>query len=283
MSIYFNIDQYTLYEDDILYVRGYRTGDNANTASARLRVLGNPYQQKLAVVEGALINSIDGSYSIGFNDETDSFIVGFKVLDNLTDTTKLGLSIGPDSTNNLTTFDSASFTANDGQRPGGPMGDKIYTTPLSDDPLSPGIWRFLNTQSGDHFYTSGGEADFVNDNLIDYNLEGVAWGSLPADQGMPTWRFVNRVNGDHFWTASQQEYDNLAFNTQFNVKWKYEGLAFNVYSPEQPQPAGSVPVYRALNTSNGDHFWTANPLELEGLTSGYPAWVSEGVAWYSPT
>jgi hypothetical protein len=282
MSIAFNIDQYTLYEDDILYVRGYRTGSDTNTTSARLRVLGNPYQQKLAVVEGALVNSIDGSYSIGFSDETDSFIVGFKILGNLKDTTKLGLSVGPDFTNNLTTYDSASFTANDGQRPGGPMGDKIYTTPFSDDPLTPGIWRFLNAQSGDHFYATGGEADFVNDNLIDYNLEGAAWGSLSADQGMPTWRFVNRENGNYFWTASLQEYNNLAFNKKSKTNWKLDSNSFNVYSPDRPRPAGSVPVYRALNTSNGNHFWTANLLELEGLTSGYPAWVSEGVAWYSP-
>jgi uncharacterized protein DUF5648 len=75
--------------------------------------------------------------------------------------------------------------------------------------------------------------------------------------------------GDHFYTANPNEVPPSEYNV--NIP---EGIAFYAY-PSAIN--GAVPVYRYINTSTADHFYTKNPLELDFM----PGYSGEGTGWYA--
>ena len=97
------------------------------------------------------------------------------------------------------------------------------TTEESDE-----VWRFLNTQTGTHFYTiSEAERDVVAETLPQFLFEGAAY-SAHEDQvlgSIPLFRFFNTVTGVHFYTASPEERDLVE---QTLPQFQLEGIAYFV-------------------------------------------------------
>ncbi|MDD3487737.1 MAG: SpoIID/LytB domain-containing protein [Candidatus Moranbacteria bacterium] len=167
------------------------------------------------------------------------------------------------------------------------------------------VYRLLNTTTGDHFYTaSESEKDALKNNpQWGYTYEGPAFyvyssqadgtsavyrffngstgdhfytASTDEKNGLslaPVYRFVSSTNGDHFYTASESE-KNVVSNTS-KSGYLFEGIAFYAYTT---QVDGTSAVYRSLNGSNGDHFYTTSSSEKNA--SGYSY---EGVAFYTYT
>src|SRR4029077_9492914 len=96
---------------------------------------------------------------------------------------------------------------------------------------------------GNHFYTT---SISERDNAIansGYQPEGTA--CYVFDPQAPSTTSIGI--GDHFYTTSVVERDNAVANSGY----RGEGIACYVFANQMPQ---SVPIYRLLNPSNGDHF-----------------------------
>ena len=290
MTISINVNQSVLYKGDTLYVRGYRSGDSANVDSVKLRLSASLQTDNLnrvinvGEILGGTYNSIDNSYSVGFNEQSNSFVIGLKITDQDFDASSLSLSVRPDgrlAPNQIpdVTFASAVFSLEDSERPGGPLGDKSmpgWFPPLASDDL---MYRF--STEGQHYWASGPEADYITDNLTNYQNEGPAWNDLTAGEGSQTWRFRNKVNGANLWTSSQEEYNNLTFNSEFNEYWNFEGASFTVYSLDDPQPSGTIAVQRLYSPVTDFYMWSADQNEINSLIA-LQDWTLEGPAFFVP-
>ena len=74
---------------------------------------------------------------------------------------------------------------------------------------------------------------------------------------------------DHFYTTSAAERDSATA-----AAYESEGVAGFVFRDHEPGP---VPLYRAFNPSNGDHFYTANDAEYTNAVNNYD-YLAEGTA-----
>ena len=140
------------------------------------------------------------------------------------------------------------------------------------------VYRFFNTNSGVHFYTSSEiERDAVLE-LDNFNFEGASYASVDPLSGqpepVPVYRFLNQDTGVHLYTTSEtereavQELDNFSF----------EGEAFFAYESEVE---GSIPIYRFFNTTSGAHFYTPSAAERDNVEANLPDFASEGIAYYA--
>ena len=291
MAISLNVQEGVLYKGDTLYIRGYRSGEDSDVSSVRLQIASgsetNNFNQpkKVGNILGGQYNAVRDYYTVGFNEQTNSFVVGLQISDQDFDASSLSLSVSPNTPippfNVVpdTTYASAVFSLEDSERPGGPLGDKSkpgWVVPPASDEL---MYRFAT--EGQHYWASGPEADYITDNLIDYQNEGPAWNDLPAGDGSQTWRFRNKVNGANLWTSSQEEYNNLTFNSEFNEYWNFEGASFTVYSLDDPQPSGTIAVQRLYSPVTGFYMWSADQNEINSLVA-QQNWTLEGPAFFTP-
>lgn len=76
---------------------------------------------------------------------------------------------------------------------------------------------------------------------------------------------------DHFYTISATERDSAAAGA-----YEFEGVAGFVFPGPEPGP---VPLYRAFNPSNGDHFYTANEAEYSNAVNNY-SYIAEGTVGF---
>lgn len=127
------------------------------------------------------------------------------------------------------------------------------------------VYRFLNTLNGDHFYTvSEYEKNILTNNLqFGYIPEGIAFYAFKTQESgtIPVHRFIRTNNGDHFYTAFKNESDAILNNPQWGLT--SEGVAFYTFANNTP---GTVPVYRFINTANGNHFYTASESEKNNIS-----------------
>ncbi|MFZ2976084.1 MAG: SpoIID/LytB domain-containing protein [Candidatus Moraniibacteriota bacterium] len=143
-------------------------------------------------------------------------------------------------------------------------GIAFYTYTSQVDETLP-VYRFVNSTSGDHFYTASEneKTAVLNNPQWGYTAEGIAFYvyTSQVNETLPVYRFVNSTSGDHFYTASENERNSLNNNPQ----WGYtgEGIAFYVFDT---QLATTSPVYRFYAPSTGDHFYTASESEKNKLT-----------------
>jgi hypothetical protein len=79
---------------------------------------------------------------------------------------------------------------------------------------------------------------------------------------------------DHFYTTSAAERDSATA-----AAYESEGVAGFVFRDPEPGP---VPLYRAFNPSNGDHFYTANEAEYTNAVNNYD-YLAEGTAGFLHT
>ena len=140
------------------------------------------------------------------------------------------------------------------------------------------VYRFLNNDTGVHFYTANPtERDAVED-LPNFSFEGTSYQSVDsltgADNSVPVYRFLNEDTGVHLYTVSETEKDATENLSNFS----YEGEAFSAYATEVD---GSVPIYRFYNSTTGAHFYTPSATERDNVENNLPEYQSEGIAYYA--
>jgi peptidoglycan hydrolase-like amidase len=143
-------------------------------------------------------------------------------------------------------------------------GTAFYAYPTQADGTLP-IYRFRNTNSGDHFYTiSENEKKSIEDNpQWGYIYENIAFYASPSQTSdtLPLYRFSSTITGDHLYTISENEKKTVLNNPQWG--YVYEKIAFYVH---KTQVDGTLPVYRFSNVSNGDHFYTISQEEKNKIS-----------------
>jgi hypothetical protein len=142
------------------------------------------------------------------------------------------------------------------------------------------IYRFLNKDTGTHFYTaSESEKDNIIENLSNYTLEGASYLGADPLSGAPkpesVYRFLNKDTGTHLYTISEEEKTFVQDNL---TNYTFEGEAFSAYSSEQE---GTIPIYRFLNTETGTYFYTPSVAERDNVENNLPNYESEGIAYYA--
>ena len=125
--------------------------------------------------------------------------------------------------------------------------------------------RLYNPYNGDHLLT----ADLDEMRVLEgkgWTREGVAMRSLEA---VPVYRLL-AGNGKHMLTASWEEAETLAQSGD----WTHEGIAcFGVRN-------GGIEVFRLYNENDGQHLFTTDLKERDGLIEA--GWKYEGVGWRTP-
>ncbi len=112
-----------------------------------------------------------------------------------------------------------------------------------------------------------------------FTFEGVAYEVNPETNHDPLYRFYNKLNGSHFYTASAAEKNTIM--AQLPDVYQYEGVAYNVTATDV---AGSSPVHRFYNVTNGSHFYTASEAEKAMVIARWPSvYTYEGIGfWIAP-
>ena len=142
------------------------------------------------------------------------------------------------------------------------------------------VYRFLNTNTGVHFYTSSEvERDVILENLPNYVSEGSAYVSVDPFTGSPepeqVYRFLNKDTGTHLYTVSEIEKESVEQNLP---NYSLETESFFAFTEQQP---GTIPIYRFFNNGTGAHFYTPSETEREVVEQTLPNYQSEGIAYYT--
>ena len=142
------------------------------------------------------------------------------------------------------------------------------------------VYRFLNSDTGVHLYTSSEvERDAILETLPNYVSEGSAYVSVDPFTGSPepeqVYRFLNSDTGTHLYTVSEIERESVEQNLP---NFSLETESFFAFAEEQP---GTIPVYRFFNTDTGAHFYTPSVAERDVVEETLPNYQSEGIAYYT--
>ena len=140
------------------------------------------------------------------------------------------------------------------------------------------VYRFLNNDTGVHFYTANKTERDAVQQLDNYNFEGTSYTSIDPLTGMPeptpVYRFLNEDTGVHLYTVSETERDAVEQLDNFS----FEGEAFFAY---ETQVEDSIPIYRFYNSTTGAHFYTPSATERDNVEDNLPEYQSEGIAYYA--
>jgi len=140
------------------------------------------------------------------------------------------------------------------------------------------IYRFFDTITGDHFYTTSSvEKSQIQGTIPAFNYEGSPW-STP-DAGADThdvFRFFDTKTGTHFFTDSVNERDTVIATIP---SYKYEGVAFEAYN--DAGGVGRITLERFYNTQTGQHHFAGNTEEAASINQGQQGlgWIDEGKAF----
>ena len=148
------------------------------------------------------------------------------------------------------------------------------------DPRESIVYRFLNTDTGVHLYTSSErERASIEENLPHYIAEGAAYISVDPFTGNPepekVYRFFNTDTGTHLYTTSEVEKEYVEDNL---ANYSLETEFFFAFGELQPD---TQPVYRFFNTDTGAHFYTSSEVERQSVEDTLPNYTSEGIAYYT--
>ncbi|KAB1070601.1 hypothetical protein [Methylobacterium soli] len=139
------------------------------------------------------------------------------------------------------------------------------------------VYRFLDTATGDHFYTTNAEEKAnVLKTLPTYKYEGVAWSTPDKSANtVDVFRFLDTATGDHFYRTSADEKASILKTLP---TYHYEGVAFEAYNTPTANAFGEVTLERFFNTTTGVHHYAADASEAYGINHGTagPGWVDEG-------
>ncbi|KAB1068012.1 matrixin family metalloprotease [Methylobacterium soli] len=150
-----------------------------------------------------------------------------------------------------------------------------FTQPVSSHDSAEAVFRFLDTRTGDHFYTTDpAEKANILVTLPNFTYEGAAW-AVP-DKGTDTvdvFRFYDTKTGQHFFTTSTSERDTILKTLP---SYHDEGVAFQAYA--DAGTPGSITLERFFNTQTGLHHFAASQSEVNAIKAGQagPNWIDEG-------
>jgi len=138
------------------------------------------------------------------------------------------------------------------------------------------IYRFYNSDTGAHFFTSSiEERNNVIETLPNFVYEGNSYDSnVAASDGTAVYRFYNSETGVHFYTASEAERDTVLDQLP---SYTLEGIS---YFASLNDSDGGQALYRFYNTSNGTHFYTVSEDERDAIIQTLGHYSYEGVAYY---
>jgi Repeat of unknown function (DUF5648)/RTX calcium-binding nonapeptide repeat (4 copies) len=140
------------------------------------------------------------------------------------------------------------------------------------------VYRFLNNDTGVHFYTANPEERDAVEQLDNYSFEGVSYQGIDPLTGqgnsVPVYRFLNEDTGVHLYTVSEEERNAVQELDNFS----FEGEAFFAY---KTQIDGSIPIYRFFNPTTGAHFYTPSTTERDNVENNLSDFQSEGIAYYA--
>lgn len=168
--------------------------------------------------------------------------------------------------------DIAGVAALYGPRPGQGLSGSSALTGVTD------VFRFYETQSGTHLYTSSSaERDAIASTLPNYQFEGVGFQAVPEQAGADAvYRFFKPETGTHFFTPSVVERDSVIKSLP---NYRYEGVGF--YASDQAG-AGLTEVYRFYKPEAGTHFYTSSVVEKDFVQATLWNYQFEGVGFYVP-
>ncbi len=137
------------------------------------------------------------------------------------------------------------------------------------------MFRFYDTKTGDHFYTSSAdEKAYVQKTLPSYVYEGVAWAAPDASAATTdVFRFYDTKTSTHFFTTDAAERDWVMRTLS---SYQYEGVAFQAYKDTPGD--GHVTLERFYNTSTHLHHYSADAGETADIKAGHvgASWLDEG-------
>ena len=139
------------------------------------------------------------------------------------------------------------------------------------------VYRFFNTRSGGHLYTtSRTERDYIINHLPHYTYEGPKFRvyDQPQSETVPVYRFFNTRTGIHLYTISQVERDYILAHLPH---YSYEGVKFHVYAY---MAGNTTPMYRFFNTRTGGHLYTISQTERDYIIGHLPHYNYEGIKFY---
>ena len=99
------------------------------------------------------------------------------------------------------------------------------------------VYRFYNNSTGAHLYTMDeGEKNFIQENLGNYNFEGIQYYAFETEpenlETVPVYRMLNQVTGTHLFTVDQNEVNFISENlSSFSFEGD-SGVAFHVFALE---------------------------------------------------
>ncbi len=168
----------------------------------------------------------------------------------------------------------ASQTANTA---GTPVATKASANKAASSANLVTVWRFYNSQTQAHFYTSSeSEKASVLATMPQFSLDGAAFkASNAAGTGLsPVYRFYNTQSGVHFYTVSEDEKAMiLASLPQFHL----DGVA---YFASKVAGTQLTPLYRFFYGSKGFHFYSSSEAERDHIVANLPPYGLEGVGYY---
>jgi len=155
----------------------------------------------------------------------------------------------------------------------------VATTPVASvAAMNSPVYRFYNSQNGEHFYTaSSAEKDVLLGQFASvFNYEGVAF-NAPVQGDQSLYRFCLAGTSQHLFTSVMSERDAFIANPASG--YVYEGIVCNVYSAAAA-PIDSTAIYSFLDSGSGNHFYTASAAERAAVAVGIPSWKDEGAKFY---
>lgn len=148
------------------------------------------------------------------------------------------------------------------------------------DPSAKPIYRFLNKTNKDYFYTKSVAERKKLMSSKSWKYEGVAFyaNAVHSEGTEPIYRFFNKKTKKHLYTKSAAEKKKL----MANKAWKYEGVVFYTYKANKAKTKELKPVYRFLNKSSKDYFYTDNTMLRNKMVSKAfsKVWKYEGIPFY---
>ncbi|CTQ75954.1 hypothetical protein [Roseibium alexandrii] len=154
--------------------------------------------------------------------------------------------------------------------------DEALIEPTDPDNSAYQIYRFYNTESGSHFFTTSiAERNSIIENLNGLSYEGNAFDSNVTDvNGTAVFRFYNTTNGVHFYTADAGEAASIRQNMS---NLQDEGIAYYASADDSN---GGTALFRFFNTQNGSHFFTLSEAERDNIVATLGHYSYEGIAFY---
>ena len=97
--------------------------------------------------------------------------------------------------------------------------------PLTGNPEPTPVYRFLDRNTGTHFYTVSETETEAVEELDNFSFEGEAFAAYTTEVegSIPIYRFFNSTTGAHFYTPSATERDNVENNLS---DFQSEGIAY---------------------------------------------------------